>query len=351
MDVEGTLVGIARSGCPDRPVITLHDMAAGTSTELDLGLQPGHRPLELRMTGRYLALLIDRGESAWSFEIIVWDRDAGREHYRVDAGALVAGQQETGGLQTLALQPDGTVLHGMSMPGFDTPGMMFAWASAGEPALHRIPGEYLDQPYRHAAAGGMATVQALDGSGPRIIGFDGAIRNAFAHRRAPFSMDFDGTRIAWTDPDQGSVHNEAYPYTPPEEGDLFPEEPVGPGTHNPAPRATIGAMRSRLRARALRAFSGSAADPDDDVALVRVGLVRIAKRRCETLRKNGRLARTTLTRGTCVPTAWLNATGTTSWRLKLRRRLPRGRYVLYAQAMDAAGHTQSGFATRKFTLR
>ena len=44
-----------------------------------------------------------------------------------------------------------------------------------------------------------------------------------------------------------------------------------------------------------------------------------------------------LEKGRCVPTRFLRAKGTTSWRLALSRRLPAGRYAIYARAVDIAG--------------
>jgi hypothetical protein len=38
--------------------------------------------------------------------------------------------------------------------------------------------------------------------------------------------------------------------------------------------------------------------------------------------------------------AFLNATGTTSWTLKLRHQLPRGSYVAISEAVDTAGRLE-----------
>jgi hypothetical protein len=47
---------------------------------------------------------------------------------------------------------------------------------------------------------------------------------------------------------------------------------------------------------------------------------------------------------------WLRATGTTSWRLATKRRLPRGRYTVRVRARDAAGNLQRRPAQRGVRL-
>jgi hypothetical protein len=41
--------------------------------------------------------------------------------------------------------------------------------------------------------------------------------------------------------------------------------------------------------------------------------------------------------GACSAPVWINARGTAQWRLKFRHRLPRGRYLVYARALNRAG--------------
>jgi hypothetical protein len=48
--------------------------------------------------------------------------------------------------------------------------------------------------------------------------------------------------------------------------------------------------------------------------------------------------------GDCQPAAWLRASGTTSWRLSLRRALPPGRYVVYSRATIGAGFREGRFS-------
>jgi hypothetical protein len=68
---------------------------------------------------------------------------------------------------------------------------------------------------------------------------------------------------------------------------------------------------------------------------------RNAKPSCEQLGRDGRLHTLTAAKhGICQPMAFLKASGTTNWTLKLRHRLPRGSYVAISEAIDTAGHTE-----------
>jgi uncharacterized repeat protein (TIGR01451 family) len=47
--------------------------------------------------------------------------------------------------------------------------------------------------------------------------------------------------------------------------------------------------------------------------------------------------------GRCQPTVWLKARGTRNWRYRLRKRLPKGRYVLYSRAVNSSGIAEGYF--------
>jgi hypothetical protein len=55
--------------------------------------------------------------------------------------------------------------------------------------------------------------------------------------------------------------------------------------------------------------------------------------------------------GSCGPTVWLTAKGTRHWRLKLRKRLPRGRYLLFARALNRAGVSDNHFSRSRHNER
>ena len=67
--------------------------------------------------------------------------------------------------------------------------------------------------------------------------------------------------------------------------------------------------------------------------------------RCRWLSSAGRLVTRRSATGKCDNQLWLPANGTTNWRIRFRHRLPAGRYVLFARALDAAGSSDLRFST------
>ena len=57
---------------------------------------------------------------------------------------------------------------------------------------------------------------------------------------------------------------------------------------------------------------------------------------CQHLTRSGRLTRP----GSCSPTHWLRAQGTSAWHYRIRNALPAGHYRLHRQAIDAAGNRE-----------
>lgn len=87
-----------------------------------------------------------------------------------------------------------------------------------------------------------------------------------------------------------------------------------------------------------------------EVAIVRLeGRAKAARARtaCRWL-KNRRAGfkRIKPTRGVCDRAVWLRADGTSRWRFKLARGLPRGRYVVYSRATNAAGLSERSFSRK-----
>lgn len=117
----------------------------------------------------------------------------------------------------------------------------------------------------------------------------------------------------------------------------------------PAPGARGSAAACSVRARALRALTGTASG---DVARVEVALVRAsggaraARARCAWLAPNGKLRTMRRTRGRCLTPVWVPAKGTRRWRLRLRRKLPKGSYVLYSRAISRAGAPENRYSKR-----
>jgi len=129
----------------------------------------------------------------------------------------------------------------------------------------------------------------------------------------------------------------------------FTTPPTASPPSNDRPTSRIVGLAASVRARKLKRFHGTARDADDgvkrvDVALVQLlGGARAARKSCRALTSSGRLKRVAPVRGRCRPSIYLRAKGATKWSFTLRRRLPRGRYVLYSRATDKAGQRESGF--------
>jgi len=83
-------------------------------------------------------------------------------------------------------------------------------------------------------------------------------------------------------------------------------------------------------------------------AAVRRVLVSIARetrgRRCRFLLASGRFSRAR----SCLRTSYLVAGGTRSWTLRVRARLPRGRYKVWVRGVDAAGNVERKARQRNF---
>jgi hypothetical protein len=85
---------------------------------------------------------------------------------------------------------------------------------------------------------------------------------------------------------------------------------------------------------------------------VRIAVARYVhgRDRCRYLRRNGRLGRAS----SCHRGKYLRARGARRWRLKIRARLPAGRYEIRARARDRAGNRERGRTranSRKFRIR
>ena len=371
-DVAGDVAVVARSGCP-QPV-GVYDLAAGTPAT-DLGLPSGTpqtTPGVVRIAGRYVAVAI---ESAFPFgtdkhrTVVVWDREKAAEAYRVDVSALLNGTSVSG--LALAVEPDGQIVAGgMVIPPTFGGEVKLGWASAAEPTLHMIPGTYGRSVQTTGrwfdVAGDLVAVPRRNPFELAVVGLDGSTANVFAKPATAYEgldIAFDGGRIAWRD--AMTIRNEAYPYTPPAPTPTPTPSPAPTAAATPQPLRRAPAVRARaipasVRARRLTRFTGTATDPDGDLASVRIALVRVGRgvkallaqnqpKGCAALASSGRLRTFKATKGRCIPKTFLRATGTASWSYKLKRRLPAGSYVLYVQAIDRSGLAGGGL--RRFRVR
>jgi hypothetical protein len=108
---------------------------------------------------------------------------------------------------------------------------------------------------------------------------------------------------------------------------------------NHAPDTTI-------RRSTARTIAGRASDAEGALARVQVSVLKRAGSRCRRVKPSGRLAG----RGSCAAAYRLTASGTGKWAFKPSRRLPAGRYIVRARAVDAAGLADRSPAKRTFTV-
>ena len=101
------------------------------------------------------------------------------------------------------------------------------------------------------------------------------------------------------------------------------------------------------RARGVLFIQGTARDPDGRVAEVRVGITRVSD--CRAITRLGRLGPSRFPNGRCRAKAKFVAQGGEAWTYPLKRKLPRGRYVVRAVVRDDAG--QKGASKRRFRIR
>lgn len=129
---------------------------------------------------------------------------------------------------------------------------------------------------------------------------------------------------------------------------------------NQAPHARMKKVPKKVKASRLRAFIGTANDPDGAIARVQIAVTKVlpggakasAKKAPKCLRMTNARAKfkPAKPKGAkgekrCVP-RWLTVKGKAKWSFKLKKSLPPGRYVVYARAVDAEGLAESSF-TRK----
>jgi hypothetical protein len=105
-----------------------------------------------------------------------------------------------------------------------------------------------------------------------------------------------------------------------------------------APTSRVLPRRGGLTRRGLD-LRGRSRDAGCAAALrrVRVSVARETSRsRCRFLKANGRFSAPR----SCLRSSYLSARGTRTWRLRLKARLPRGTYKVWARGIDAAGNLE-----------
>ena len=122
-----------------------------------------------------------------------------------------------------------------------------------------------------------------------------------------------------------------------------PSVPSGNRRPDQPPKAVIkhnGLASAKARPR----YASGLAKDDHQVVRVEVAVqTKRAGNRCRQLQHDLRFSRE---RHCGKPRVFFRATGTIHWTWRLRKRLPRGYYVLYARAIDNAGQQQVDYPTR-----
>jgi len=123
----------------------------------------------------------------------------------------------------------------------------------------------------------------------------------------------------------------------------------GPLVADRRPSSQIALNARVVSTRSGRTIAGTATD-DHAIRRVTLSVVRrsvgAGKLRCRALTARGRWRSYRPAGRTCAPRFLLVARGTAKWSRQLKRRLPRGRYVITSRATDDAGQSEVGFSTR-----
>ncbi|MGH2959811.1 MAG: hypothetical protein ACRDKE_09415, partial [Solirubrobacterales bacterium] len=134
-------------------------------------------------------------------------------------------------------------------------------------------------------------------------------------------------------------------------------DPVTPAPVTPAlPFAKIGSPKSKsVKVKTFRTLSGTAG-PVGSVKSVEIALQRIdtktlkKQKRCFWLQsKKTKFKSVKATKGKCSKPYYRLASGTSKWKYRVTRALPKGSYVLTVRVKLLDG--QSGLATKKFKLK
>ncbi|MFT4049460.1 MAG: hypothetical protein QM648_06420 [Solirubrobacterales bacterium] len=110
----------------------------------------------------------------------------------------------------------------------------------------------------------------------------------------------------------------------------------------PATVAFAKSLKSKLKAAKAKSIKGSAAGTaltKVEIAVQRVDLKLLKRsKKCAYLKSiKGTVKKTKAFKNKCLPSVWIQATGTTTWALKLKKKLAPGKYVFSARATGAAG--------------
>ena len=113
----------------------------------------------------------------------------------------------------------------------------------------------------------------------------------------------------------------------------------GPGTTpDPSQDAPPSVKAAKPKSKKVKKFKGTASD---DTVKVEIGILKTKGSSCQDITSSGKAV---AHEGECTqPNVWIAAKGTKKWKAKIKKKLKKGSYVLFARATDAAGQTQGGY--------
>ena len=363
-DIDGDHLALLRSDCPGRELAVLDVRTGATLAELAFDARREFRASQLAIGGRYLALTSISGEplpGGNAFELDIapqvsfFDWTAQRALGAVSTAR--DGRETNNGDDRLAIDDDGVAVLSTADIHGPLSGPLMDWTSPADPVARPMPVTGYDGGRLNMDNGAVAFVRRGDHR-LVIVGLDGRVRldlgplgnangkvlGATFTDQDSYGIDLDDGRIALER--NGSIVNDTLP-------PALPEAAV----KRPSARAGLRVVEGRLTPSVI-------APQRVEVAIVqladglrpgsaRAGAAATAARprRCKQASTRGRLTTFKPRDGRCVPRRFLRAKGTTSWRLALPRRLPRGRYAVYARAVDIAGRVGRVSARDALTVR
>lgn len=125
-----------------------------------------------------------------------------------------------------------------------------------------------------------------------------------------------------------------------------------------APKSKISTpTKSKIAAKKLTRFTGSASTNDGVVSKVEIALQRVdskllkKSKRCLWLSSNkAKFKKVKAVNKKCSAPKWLKAKGASKWSYKLSKKLPKGNYALSVRATASDGTVQAKPATKKFKI-
>lgn len=129
---------------------------------------------------------------------------------------------------------------------------------------------------------------------------------------------------------------------------------VAPPVNTPL-KTRFGSIKSSQKASKFKKFAGTASGTGlakVGIAIQKIDSSLLKKSKKCTFVKNSSAAtkRFKAVKGKCTPTVFLTAKGTTSWSFTLKKKLPPGKYKLFARATGAGG-VKSSIISKSLTLK